>query len=126
MDDMFENYEELGVLMIGVEDGSWMKLFDFGQQIYDLWECSWYMMGMVVNEFIILDIFQLIIIGEWVVIVVVKLVDGKGVFGVNVSFNYLKENVDQIYIGEKGKLYMLDNGGKFLFYYNIELGVQLD
>lgn len=40
----------------------------------------------------------------------VKLADGKGVFGANVSLNHLKESVDQIRIGKEGKLYMLDNG----------------
>lgn len=34
--------------------------------------------------------------------------------------------MDQIHIGKAGKLYMLDNGGKFLFHYKIESGTQSD
>ena len=49
-----------------------------------------------------------------------------GCFGANVSLNHLKETVDQIHIGKAGKLYMLDNGGKFLFHYKIESGTQSD
>ena len=123
---MSENHKELGVLTIGAEDGSWMKSPDPGQQIYDPRERSWYTMGMAASEPIISDTFQSATTGEWVVTAAAKLADGKGVFGANVSLNHLKENVDQIHIGEKGKLYMLDNGGKFLFHYNIESGVQSD
>ncbi|MFS0873429.1 methyl-accepting chemotaxis protein [Paenibacillus xylanilyticus] len=126
MDHMSQNHKELGVLTIGAEDGSWMKSPDPGQQIYDPRERSWYTMGMAANEPIISDTFQSATTGEWVVTASAKLADGKGVFGANVSLNHLKENVDQIHIGEKGKLYMLDNGGKFLFHYNIESGVQSD
>lgn len=126
MDDMSQNHKELGVLTIGAEDGSWMKSPDPGQQIYDPRERSWYTMGMASNDPIISDTFQSATTGEWVVTASAKLADGKGVFGANVSLNHLKENVDQIHIGEEGKLYMLDNGGKFLFHYNIESGVQSD
>ncbi|NUU76202.1 methyl-accepting chemotaxis protein [Paenibacillus xylanilyticus] len=126
MDHMSQTHKELGVLTIGAEDGSWMKSPDPGQQIYDPRERSWYTMGMAASESIISDTFQSATTGEWVVTASAKLADGKGVFGANVSLNHLKENVDQIHIGEKGKLYMLDNGGKFLFHYNIESGVQSD
>ncbi|MGF9700150.1 methyl-accepting chemotaxis protein [Paenibacillus sp. MABNR03] len=126
MDHMSQTHKELGVLTIGAEDGSWMKSPDPGQQIYDPRERSWYTMGMAASEPIISDTFQSATTGEWVVTASAKLADGKGVFGANVSLNHLKENVDQIHIGEKGKLYMLDNGGKFLFHYNIESGVQSD
>lgn len=124
MDRMSKAHEELGVLTAGAEDGSWMKSPDPGQQIYDPRERSWYTMGMSQDEPIISDTFQSTTTGEWVVTVGAKLSDGKGVFGANVSLNHLKETVDNIHIGEKGKLYMLDNGGKFLFHYKIESGVQ--
>ncbi|WP_440115514.1 methyl-accepting chemotaxis protein [Paenibacillus sp. QZ-Y1] len=124
MDRMSENHQELGVLTAGAEDGSWMKSPDPGEQIYDPRERSWYKMGMSQDEPIISDTFQSVTTGEWVVTAAAKLADGKGVFGANVSLNHLKESVNQIHIGEKGKLYMLDNGGKFLFHYKIESGVQ--
>ncbi|QOS76460.1 methyl-accepting chemotaxis protein [Paenibacillus sp. JNUCC31] len=126
MDRMSKAHKELGVLTAGAEDGSWMKSPDPGQQIYDPRERSWYTMGMSQDEPIISDTFQSVTTGEWVVTAAAKLSDGKGVFGANVSLNHLKESVDKIHIGEKGKLYMLDNGGKFLFHYKIESGVQSD
>ncbi|MGC5775504.1 methyl-accepting chemotaxis protein [Paenibacillus pabuli] len=126
MDRMSKNHKELGVLTAGAEDGSWMKSPDPGQQIYDPRERSWYTMGMSQDEPIISDTFQSVTTGEWVVTAAAKLSDGKGVFGANVSLNHLKESVDKIHIGEKGKMYMLDNGGKFLFHYKIESGVQSD
>ncbi|NEU59829.1 methyl-accepting chemotaxis protein [Paenibacillus sp. ALJ109b] len=124
MDRMSKAHKELGVITAGAEDGSWMKSPDPGQQIYDPRERSWYTMGMSQDEPIISDTFQSVTTGEWVVTAAAKLADGKGVIGANVSLNHLKESVDKIHIGEKGKLYMLDNGGKFLFHYNIESGVQ--
>lgn len=126
MDRMSENHDELAVLTIGAEDGSWMKSPDPGQQIYDPRERSWYTQAMAESEPIISDTFQSATTGEWVVTAAAKLADGKGVFGANVSLNHLKESVDNIHIGKEGKLYMLDNGGKFLFHYNIESGVQSD
>ncbi|KQY79493.1 hypothetical protein ASD24_19320 [Paenibacillus sp. Root52] len=126
MDRMSENHDELAVLTIGAEDGSWMKSPDPGEQIYDPRERSWYTQAMVESEPIISDTFQSATTGEWVVTASAKLADGKGVFGANVSLNHLKESVDNIHIGKEGKLYMLDNGGKFLFHYNIESGVQSD
>ncbi|MFC9711256.1 methyl-accepting chemotaxis protein [Paenibacillus sp. NPDC056933] len=126
MDRMSKAHKELGVLTAGAEDGSWMKSPDPGQQIYDPRERSWYTMGMSQDEPIISDTFQSVTTGEWVVTAAAKLSDGKGVFGANVSLNHLKESVEKIHIGEKGKLYMLDNGGKFLFHYKIESGVQSD
>ncbi|OAX45461.1 methyl-accepting chemotaxis protein [Paenibacillus sp. AD87] len=124
MDRMSKAHKELGVITAGAEDGSWMKSPDPGQQIYDPRERSWYTMGMSQDEPIISDTFQSVTTGEWVVTAAAKLADGKGVIGANVSLNHLKDSVDKIHIGEKGKLYMLDNGGKFLFHYNIESGVQ--
>ncbi|SLK08709.1 MULTISPECIES: methyl-accepting chemotaxis protein [unclassified Paenibacillus] len=124
MDRMSKTHKELGVVTAGAEDGSWMKSPDPGQQIYDPRERSWYTMAMSSDEPIISDTFQSVTTGEWVVTAAAKLADGKGVFGANVSLNHLKESVDKIHIGEEGKLYMLDNGGKFLFHYNIESGVQ--
>ncbi|PWW42359.1 MULTISPECIES: methyl-accepting chemotaxis protein [Paenibacillus] len=124
MDRMSKAHQELGVLTAGAEDGSWMKSPDPGQQIYDPRERSWYTMAMSSDEPIISDTFQSVTTGEWVVTAAAKLADGKGVFGANVSLNHLKESVDKIHIGEQGKLYMLDNGGKFLFHYKIESGVQ--
>ncbi|WP_145050008.1 methyl-accepting chemotaxis protein [Paenibacillus xylanexedens] len=126
MDRMSENHDELAVLTIGAEDGSWMKSPDPGEQIYDPRERSWYTQAMAESEPIISDTFQSATTGEWVVTAAAKLADGKGVFGANVSLNHLKESVDNIHIGKEGKLYMLDNGGKFLFHYNIESGVQSD
>lgn len=126
MDRMSQNHKELGVLTAGAEDGSWMKSPDPGEQIYDPRERSWYTMGMSQDEPVISDTFQSVTTGEWVVTAAAKLADGKGVFGANVSLNHLKESVDQIRIGKEGKLYMLDNGGKFLFHYNIESGTQSD
>ncbi|MDR6724792.1 methyl-accepting chemotaxis protein [Paenibacillus amylolyticus] len=126
MDRMSENHDELAVLTIGAEDGSWMKSPDPGEQIYDPRERSWYTQAMAESEPIISDTFQSATTGEWVVTAAAKLADGKGAFGANVSLNHLKESVDNIHIGKEGKLYMLDNGGKFLFHYNIESGVQSD
>lgn len=87
-----------------------MKSPDPGEQIYDPRERSWYTMGMSQDEPVISDTFQSATTGEWVVTAAAKLADGKGVFGANVSLNHLKESVDQIRIGNEGKLYMLDNG----------------
>ncbi|WP_426333936.1 methyl-accepting chemotaxis protein [Paenibacillus silvae] len=126
MDRMSENHKELGVLTAGAEDGSWMKSPDPGSQIYDPRERTWYKMAMSQSEPVISDTFQSVTTGEWVVTAAAKLADGKGVFGANVSLNHLKETVDQIHIGKAGKLYMLDNGGKFLFHYKIESGTQSD
>ncbi|SEL91322.1 methyl-accepting chemotaxis protein [Paenibacillus sp. OK003] len=124
MDRMSKAHKELSVVTAGADDGSWMKSPDPGQQIYDPRERSWYKMAMSSDEPIISDTFQSVTTGEWVVTAAAKLPDGKGVFGANISLNHLKESVDKIHIGEQGKLYMLDNGGKFLFHYNIESGVQ--
>ncbi|WP_434748379.1 methyl-accepting chemotaxis protein [Paenibacillus amylolyticus] len=124
MDRMSKNHKELGVLTAGAEDGSWMKSPDPGNQIYDPRERPWYKMAMSQSEPIISDTYQSSSTGEWVVTAAAKLADGKGVFGANVSLNHLKETVDQIHIGKAGKLYMLDNGGKFLFHYKIEAGTQ--
>lgn len=126
MDRMSKNHKELGVLTAGAEDGSWMKSPDAGDQIYDPRERTWYKMALSQSEPIISDAFQSATTGEWVVTAAAKLADGQGVFGANVSLNHLKETVDQIHIGKAGKLYMLDNGGEFLFHYKIESGTQFD
>lgn len=126
MDQMSAAHEELGVLTIGAEDGSWMKSPDPGSQVYDPRERSWYKMAMTSDEPIISDTFQSVTTGEWVVTAAVKLPDGKGAFGANVSLNHLKASVEEVHIGKAGKLYMLDNGGKFLFHYDIESGSQSD
>lgn len=110
MDRMSQSHKELGVLTAGAEDGSWMKSPESEEQNYDPRERSWYTMGMSQDEPVISDTFQSASTGEWVVTAAVKLADGKGVFGANVSLNHLKESVDQIRIGKAGKLYMLDNG----------------
>jgi len=126
MDQMSAAHEELGVLTIGAEDGSWMKSPDPGSQVYDPRERSWYKMAMASDEPIISDTFQSVTTGEWVVTAAVKLPDGKGAFGANVSLNHLQASVEEVHIGKEGKLYMLDNGGKFLFHYDIESGSQSD
>lgn len=87
-----------------------MKSPQSEEQNYDPRERSWYKMGMSQDVPVISDTFQSASTGEWVVTAAVKLADGKGVFGANVSLNHLKESVDQIRIGKEGKLYMLDNG----------------
>ncbi|CAI6083551.1 Methyl-accepting chemotaxis protein McpB [Paenibacillus sp. JJ-100] len=126
MDRMSKSHKELGVLTAGAEDGSWMKSPEAGDQIYDPRDRSWYKMAMSQSEPIISDTFRSTTTGEWVVTVAAKLADGQGAFGANVNLTHLKETVEQIHIGKEGKLYMLDNGGKFLFHYNIESGTQSD
>ncbi|PYE43143.1 methyl-accepting chemotaxis protein [Paenibacillus barcinonensis] len=126
MDRMKQHHDELGILTAGAEDGSWMKSPDPGQETFDPRTRPWYKEAMAGSEPIISEAFKSVTSGKWVVSVAAKLPDGRGAFSAHVSLSKLQEAMDRVSIGKAGKVYLLDESGKFLFHYKIESGTQAE
>ncbi|MFM9276772.1 methyl-accepting chemotaxis protein [Paenibacillus jiagnxiensis] len=105
LDHMMATYSKLDGVIIGIEDGRYVKSPAQDDPAYDPRERDWYKEGMKLNG----DIFiskptTSASTGNLVVTISKSLPDGKGALTLNLSLQTLTDNLKDIKIGEHGGL----------------------
>lgn len=126
IDDFVKYHPDLEILVLGNEKGEWMKSPDPGAQTYDPRERDWYKQAMASKTAIISEPYVSATTGNVVVAVAKQLADGKGVISVNVSIEALRKTVNNVKIGQKGYVYILDKNNNFLIHPDHKAGEKTD
>lgn len=115
MDAFTSTHPELELLVLGNENGAWMKSPDPGAQKYDPRERDWYKDSMkAAGKIIVSDPYVSATSGNMVVSVAKMMPDKQGVVSVNLSLAALSKMVSSTKIGDNGYVYILDRKQKFL------------
>ncbi|MFB5674361.1 methyl-accepting chemotaxis protein [Paenibacillus terreus] len=110
LDQMMATYPMLDGVILGIEDGSYVKSPAQDNPDYDPRERSWYQEGMKLNG----DIFigkpsASASTGNLVVTISRSLPDGKGALTLNLSLQSLTDNLKDVKIGEHGGLMIMND-----------------
>lgn len=117
IDAFTSNHPELELLTLGNENGAWMKSPDPGDQKYDPRERDWYKDTLKdSSKVVISNPYVSATTGNTVVTIARTLPDKKGVIGVNLSLAKLAESINQVKVGSKGYIYVLDRTQRFLMH----------
>lgn len=123
MELFVEKHPELENMVAGNENGEWMKAPDPGQQDYDPRERDWYKASLATpDQTVILDPFKSATTGNYNLYISRALADGKGAITVSMDLKRIGEMVQQISIGEKGYIYLLDRNNRFASHPTLKTG----
>jgi len=114
--DLFvEKHPELENLVVGNQNGAWMKAPDPGKQDYDPRKRDWYITSMEnPEETVIIDPFVSATTGNFNLYISRALKDHQGAITVALDLAKLNADVSSIHLGERGYIYILDRSNKFV------------
>lgn len=122
--DLFiEKHPELEVVVVGNDEGAWMKSPDPGKQDYDPREREWYIDAMKTRDQVVIpDPFISTSTGNYNLFLSKSLPDGRGAITVSLNLGKLNEMVKGVQIGSHGYVYMMDRTNKFTSHPTIAVG----
>lgn len=114
--DLFvEKHPELENLVVGNQNGAWMKAPDPGKQDYDPRKRDWYIASMQSpEETVIIDPFVSATTGNFNLYISRALKDHQGAVTVSLDLSKLNLDVSGIRLGEHGYVYILDRTNKYV------------
>ncbi len=114
--DLFvEKHPELENLVVGNQNGAWMKAPDPGKQDYDPRERDWYKTSLQTpEETVIIDPFKSATSGNYNLYISRALKDHQGAVTVSLDLANLNQEVSGIPLGERGYIYIVDRSNKFV------------
>ncbi|MEF2968119.1 methyl-accepting chemotaxis protein [Paenibacillus sp. M1] len=114
LDLFIENHPDLENIVVGNNNGEWMKAPDPGKQDYDPRERDWYKATMAApDQTVILDPFKSATTGHYNLYISRALPDGEGAITVSLNLANVNEMVKGIRLGNSGYVYMIDRTNKF-------------
>ncbi|CAG7652335.1 methyl-accepting chemotaxis protein [Paenibacillus allorhizosphaerae] len=124
--DLFmSKHSELELVTLGNENGAWMKAPDPGAQDYDPRKRDWYIETLKNPGKVVLSAPYISATTKNMVVTISKTFpDGKGVIGLNLDLAKLSSVLQQVKIGDKGYVYVLDQGSKYLSHPTVKPGEQ--
>lgn len=114
--DLFmAKHPELEILVVGNQNGAWMKSPDPGKQDYDPRDRDWYLSSMQrPEETVIIDPFVSATTGNFNLYISRALKDHQGAVTVSLDLSKLNLEVSGIRLGEHGYVYILDRTNKYV------------
>jgi methyl-accepting chemotaxis protein len=117
IDGFTSNHPELELLILGNEQGGWLKSPDPGKQDYDPRTRDWYKLAKGTPDKVVVSDPYVSVTTKNVVVSVAKVTqDGTGVIAVNLSLVTLADIVKKVKIGTNGYVYIFDQNSKFLIH----------
>ncbi|MDB5055442.1 MAG: chemotaxis protein [Bacilli bacterium] len=117
IDGFTSNHPELELLVIGNDNGKWMKSPDPGKQDYDPRTRDWYKAAMKAPDKTLVTDPYVSVTSKNVVVSIAKVTqDGKGVLSINLSLAKLAEIVKKVKVGTNGFVYIFDRNSKFIIH----------
>jgi methyl-accepting chemotaxis protein len=117
IDGFTSNHPELELLVIGNNNGKWMKSPDPGKQDYDPRTRDWYKGAMKTPDKALVTDPYVSVTSKNVVVSIAKVTqDGKGVISINLSLAKLAEIVKKVKVGTNGYVYIFDRNSKFIIH----------
>ncbi|WP_239618113.1 methyl-accepting chemotaxis protein [Cohnella mopanensis] len=115
LDDFINTHPELELLVLGNEQGEWMKAPDPGKQDYDPRTRDWYKLAKQSPEKVVVsDPYVSVTTNNMVVSIAKVTKDGNGVISFNLSLSALANQVKDVTIGSHGYIYIFDRNSKFI------------
>ncbi|WP_059041734.1 methyl-accepting chemotaxis protein [Paenibacillus rubinfantis] len=110
-----EKHPELENLVVGNQNGAWMKAPDPGKQDYDPRVRDWYKSSLESpEETVIIDPFQSATSGNYNLYISHALKDHQGAVTVSLDLANLNQEVSSIRLGERGYMFIVDRTDKFV------------
>ncbi|WP_019910731.1 methyl-accepting chemotaxis protein [Paenibacillus sp. HW567] len=115
MDLFMKEHPELEILILGNNNGAWMKSPNGGNQDYDPRTRDWYKAAMTnTGKITIINPFKSATTGNYNLYISETLKDGKGSITSSLSLKHLSEMVNKIKLGKDGYIYIVDGNNKFV------------
>lgn len=115
MDLFVEKHPELENMVVGNQNGAWMKAPDPGKQDYDPRERDWYKSSLKSpEETVIIDPFKSATSGNYNLYISRALKDHQGAVTISLDLANLNQEVSSIRLGERGYMYIVDRTDKFV------------
>lgn len=115
MDLFMKEHPELEILILGNNNGAWMKSPNGGSKDYDPRERDWYKAAMNnTGKVTIINPFKSATTGNYNLYISESLKDGKGAVTSSLSLKHLSEMINTIKLGKDGYIYIVDGNNKFV------------
>lgn len=109
IDDYKTRHPEAEIVTLGNDRGVWMKSPDPGKQDYDPRTREWYKLAKKYpNQAMVADPSISVTTGNYVLTISKMLPDGQGAVTISFSINDLNKTVNNIHLGNKGYIYVMD------------------
>ncbi|WP_379151917.1 methyl-accepting chemotaxis protein [Paenibacillus sp. sgz5001063] len=115
MDLFMKEHPELEILILGNNNGAWMKSPNGGKKDYDPRTRDWYKAAMKnAGKITIINPFISATTGNYNLYISESLKDGNGAVTSSLNLKHLSEMVNKITLGKNGYIYIVDGNHKFV------------
>ncbi|OKP77845.1 chemotaxis protein [Paenibacillus sp. P3E] len=115
MDLFMKEHPELEILILGNENGAWMKSPNGGKKDYDPRARDWYTAAMKnTGKVTIINPFTSATTGNYNLYISETLQDGKGAVTSSLSLKHMGEMINKIKLGKDGYIFIVDGNHKFV------------
>lgn len=122
-----DKHPDLENLVVGNNNGAWMKAPDPGKQDYDPRDRDWYKATMEnPGETVIIDPFRSVTTGHYNLYISHSLADGQGALTISLDLAKINEMVGKVELGKDGFLYIIDRTNRIVASPTIEIGEEVE
>ncbi|MHA6528998.1 methyl-accepting chemotaxis protein [Paenibacillus sp. BAC0078] len=115
MDLFMKEHPELEILILGNNNGAWMKSPNAASKDYDPRTRDWYKAAMKnTGKITIINPFTSATTGNYNLYISETLKDGKGAVSSSLSLKHMGEMVNKIKLGKDGYIFIVDGNNKFV------------
>ncbi|WP_018886656.1 methyl-accepting chemotaxis protein [Paenibacillus massiliensis] len=127
IDNFVTSHPEIEILVIGNDQGAWMKSPDPGQQDYDPRTRSWYKTMMVdPTQAAVADPIISATSGNYNLNITRAFPDGKGGVTLAISFGKINDIISGLHVGSEGYAFILDKTNKIMAHPTMTPGDQVE
>ncbi|GAA0378143.1 methyl-accepting chemotaxis protein [Paenibacillus motobuensis] len=122
-----DKHPDLENIVVGNNNGAWMKAPDPGKQDYDPRERDWYKATMEnPGQTVIIDPFRSATTGHYNLYISHSLANGQGALTVSLDLAKINEMVGKVELGKDGFLYIIDRTNRIVASPTIEIGEEVE
>lgn len=121
-----EKHPDTGNIVIGNNNGAWMKTVDSGDEKYDPRERDWYKAAMnEPDKTVIIDPFNSTSTGSYSLFISRALPDKQGAITVSLNLSKINEMAESTKLGERGFIYVMDRKNRVVADPQMEVGEEI-
>lgn len=121
-----DKHPDLENIVVGNNNGAWMKAPDPGKQDYDPRERDWYKATMKNSgQTVIIDPFRSATTGHYNLYISHSLADGQGALTVSLDLAKINEMVGKVELGKDGFIYIIDRTNRIVASPTVEIGEEI-
>ncbi|GGG07816.1 methyl-accepting chemotaxis protein [Paenibacillus aceti] len=121
-----EKHPDTGNIVIGNNNGAWMKAVETGEEEYDPRERDWYKAALdEPDKAVIIDPFKSTSTGNYSLFVSRALPDKQGAITVSLNLSKINEMAESTKLGERGYIYVMDRNNRVVADPETEIGEEI-